>query len=146
MPGDTFSHTAAVNADIPDIWSALQTADTWAHIGPVTKVWDERHDDDGNLAGYRWSADAAGRQWEGTARTEELLVGERMSLTLKSPELRGTLTTDLETTEDGITQLTVTLEARAVGMLATLFWGVVKQAIGSGLPHQVDEFAARFSG
>ena len=142
MPGDTFSHTADARAPIGDVWMALQEAETWAHIGPVNEVWDAEYDSD-RLVAYRWSADAAGRRWEGTARVIEAIEGKSTSLALESPELKGTLTTSLLESGEG-TSITVTLEARAVGMLATLFWGVVKQALGSGLPHQVEQFAATF--
>ncbi len=38
----------------------------------------------------------------------------------------------------------VTLEVESVGMFASMFFPVIANAIGSGLPHTVDAFAAGF--
>jgi hypothetical protein len=143
MPSDTFRHTVAVPASPGDVWKALQQADTWSGIGPIDEVWDAEHDEDGGLLGYRWSAAAAGRIWKGTARLVDARRPERMTLTLRTDEMRGSITTDLSPGPVG-TDLAVTLHAEATGMLATLFWGVVVQAIGRGFPKQVDGFRERF--
>jgi carbon monoxide dehydrogenase subunit G len=144
MPADTYQHTTSVSAPPEAVWDALQHADAWAGIGPIDDVWDSEHDPDGTLAGYRWSANAAGRSWKGTARRTDASRPARMSLKLETDEMRGTITTDLVSGPAG-TELTVTLRAEATGMLATLFWGVISSAIGRGFSRQVEAFGGRFS-
>ena len=143
MPGATFTHAIVVPHPPADVWRALQVPATWEGIGPIDRVWDAEHRTDGTLDAYRWSAEAAGRRWEGTARTTEAIEGRRLSLRLKSSKIRGSIATDLASTDGGTTALSVTMKAEAVGMLATLFWGVIQKAIGGELPHQVEDFAAR---
>ncbi|HSG79232.1 MAG TPA: SRPBCC family protein [Acidimicrobiia bacterium] len=143
MPSGTFSHAVVVRARPADVWTRLQDAETWSGIGPIDDVWDATHGDDGVISGYRWSATAAGRSWKGTARTTEAVPEERLTLTLTSSEVRGTLTTKVSPTGEG-SHLTVTLKVETVGMLSTLFWGVVRTAMEHGLPKQVEDFGAKF--
>jgi len=145
MPTSRVRHTATAAAPPGRVWAALQEAGTWAGIGPIDEVWDATHDDGGMLAGFRWSADAAGRRWEGTATTAEARSGERITLALRSSEVRGTLTAALEGDGTGATRVDVSLDVEPAGLLAGMFWGVVSGAIRRGLPGHVEEFAARFS-
>ena len=119
-----------------------QDPETWKGVGPIDDVWDATHDDD-LLASFRWSARAAGRSWEGTAARVADTHAPSMSLVLDSPEVAGRITIDLAANGEG-TDLTVTLVARSKGLLAGMFWGVISDALGSGLPGQVDEFGSRF--
>jgi uncharacterized protein YndB with AHSA1/START domain len=143
MPSSRFEHTATAAAPPDRVWAALQEADTWAGIGPIERVWDAVHRD-GMLAGYRWSTNAAGRRWEGSARTIEAVPGESITLALHSPEVNGSLTAALAADGEDGTTVTVTLHAESVGLLSTMFWGAVAGAIGNGFPGHVEEFAARF--
>ena len=134
---DTFSHTVAIAAPPARVWAALQRAETWKNIGPIEEVWDATHDDEGSLTGYRWSAHAAGRMWNGHARTTESEREKRLRLTLDSPEIHGTI--DVEINGD---EITVSMDAAPKGLLATMFWGTVRAALERGLPAQVEAFAA----
>ena len=136
MP-DTFSHTVAIAASPSDVWTALQRAETWKNIGPIEEVWDAAHDDAGLLTGYRWSAHAAGRTWNGRARTTESEPEERFRLTLDSSEIHGAISVDIE-----VGEITVSMEAAPKGLLATMFWGTIRGALERGLPAQVEAFAA----
>jgi hypothetical protein len=133
---DTFTHTALVDAPKAAVWSALQRAETWKNIGPIEEVWDATHAEDGSLAGYRWSARAAGRTWKGVATTFESVREHRMRLALESPEIHGGITVDI-----GTGKITVSMDAAPKGALATMFWGTVRRALQSGLPAQVEAFA-----
>jgi carbon monoxide dehydrogenase subunit G len=144
MPSGTFSHHVVVAAAPDDVWSRLQEADTWSGIGPIDRVWEATHDGEGVISGYRWSATAAGREWKGTARTTSAVPGEHLTLGLKSSEMRGSLTTEIAPNGNG-SHLTVTMKVETVGMLSSLFWGVVRSAMEQGLPRQVEDFGARFS-
>jgi hypothetical protein len=130
-----------VDVDPGAIWEALQQAQTWAGIGPIEEVWDAEHAADGSLSFYRWSADAAGRRWEGTATTTEAARPEYMTMALETAEMRGTITVGVE--DEGPSAVTVTLEAATTGLMASLFWGVISGAIERGLPRQVESFATR---
>jgi carbon monoxide dehydrogenase subunit G len=143
MP-DRFTHTVAVAADPSAVWSALQDADTWRGIGPIDDVRDATHDPDGTLTGYRWAATAAGRRYEGTARRSAMVAGRSMRLDLASSEITGAIEVTIEPAEP--TGLTVTMEASPKGPLASMFWPLVREALRSGTPRQVEQFAARFSG
>ena len=92
---------------------------------------------------YRWRARAAGRTWEGTALRTAGEPDRSVTLDLDSSEIGGAITMEVEPTGTG-SELTVTLYARSKGLLAGVFWGVVSDAIGSGLPRQVEEFGERF--
>lgn len=142
MPSDTFSHTTTATASLDDIYAALQDPATWRGVGPIDDVWDATHDDD-SLASFRWSARAAGRSWEGTAERISDAHAPSMALLLDSPEIAGRITIDLAANGAG-TDLTVTLLTQSKGLLAGMFWGVIADALRSGLPRQVDEFGGRF--
>jgi hypothetical protein len=142
VPSDTFSHTTSVAADAATIYRALQEPETWKGIGPIDDVWDATHDDD-QLTAFRWSARAAGRSWEGTA---ERVTGDSppsMALGLDSPEVSGRITVVVTPNGDS-SEMTVTMVARSKGLLAGMFWGVIADALSSGLPTQVDAFRSRF--
>ena len=144
MPADTFRHTVTVPALSATVRTALQEAETWAGIGPIDEVWAADHDDGGNLTGFRWSARAAGRRWEGAARLVETNRPHSMTLGLRTDEMAGSITCRLTPDHEGTT-LSVVLRAEATGMTATLFWGVIATAIGRGFPVQVEAFGRRFS-
>lgn len=142
MPSDTFTHTTTVAAGPDAIDAALQDPATWEGLGPIDEVWDATHDGT-TLMSFRWRARAAGRTWDGTALRTAGEVARSVTLDLDSPEIGGAITIDIAPAGDG-SELTVTLYARSKGFLAGMFWGVVSDAIGTGLPRQVDEFGERF--
>ena len=142
MPSDTFSHTVTVSATPESIYSALQHPDTWRGIGPIDDVWDATHEGD-RLAGFKWSARAAGKSWEGTARRGTDRATGEMTLDLDSSEIAGTIAVTLEPEGDS-TALTIKLSARSKGLLAGMFWGVVADTLRKGLPTQVEAFSQQF--
>jgi len=125
-----------------DVWHSLQTAETWANIGPVEHITDPEVDSEGNLQGFRWSTTVASRRYPGTARVRVAEPATRMVLDLDAREVTGSLETQLEPNGDGTTIITVILEVVARGALSTVFFPVVSEAISRGLPTQVDRFAA----
>ena len=64
-----------------------------------------------------------------------------MTLHLATRELVGALTAEVRDHNPG-SYLDVTLAIESRGMLASLFFPAISQAVGSGLPRQVDEFTA----
>jgi hypothetical protein len=125
------------------VWQRLQEPDTWANIGPINEVWDAEHDDSGALVRYRWSTTVGLRGYRGTAATEVADSPRLMRLALDGGEIVGTLTARLSPNGAG-TGLEVTLEIVSRGALSTLFFPVVADVVGRGLPEQVERFAESF--
>jgi hypothetical protein len=143
MPSASVHHTTTIAAPAATVWAALQEAATWSGIGPIEDVWDPAHLPDDTLTGFSWSAHAAGRDWRGTAHAEVLEPGRTMAVHLESSEICGSLTTVIIPGNDGCT-FTAGLTIEPVGLLATMFWGVVRGAITDHFAEHVDDFAARF--
>lgn len=144
MPSSTFSHTARAAAPATTIWTSLQDAETWVGFGLMDAVTSPVVHE-GRLVSFDWIATAAGSRHRGTATVGESVPGTHMVLELDSSEIAATIAVTL-LSEAGSTAITVTLAARSRGLLAGMFWGVVSDALERGLPRQVDQFAARFSG
>ena len=140
MPSGRYVHSASAAAVVDRVWEQLQQAETWAGIGPIDSVWDAALDGEG-LASFRWAAIAAGRSWEGSARTVRAVPGELMELALSSPEIQGLITCALAAANATSCTVTITLEAEASGLLASLFWGTVDAAIRNSFAGHVQAFA-----
>ncbi len=141
MPRATFTHEVTVHRSMQHVWKRLQDADTYANIGPVEKVWDPVHDDDGVLQQYTWSTTVGRKPYEGSARTVEAHNPSYLKMDLDAGEVAGSLATALEAVTDEVTNLAVTLEIISKGTLSTLFFPVISDAVGRGLPEQVETFA-----
>ena len=142
MPRATFTHEVTVYRPMDHVWARLQDAQTYANIGPVEKVWDPSHDEDGILLGYTWSTTVGRKPYQGSAETVEAENPHYLKMDLDAGELAGSLTSALEAVTDDVTHLTVTLEIISKGTLSTLFFPVISDAVGRGLPEQVEAFAA----
>ncbi len=141
MPSASFSHTVDASGTPEIVWDRLQEVDSWANIGPIDEVWDPTHDGH-SLQSYRWSATVGPTKYKGSAKVIESSRPRRMRLALDAREMVGELTTDISANGDGATRITVTLAVESRGMLSTLFFPVVSEAVGNGLPRQVEAFAA----
>lgn len=144
MPSASFSHEAHIEASPATVWASLQTAETWADIGPINEVWDPHHDHDGSLAAYKWSADVGPTTYRGSSLVVVSETDQRMRLDLDSSEVTGALEALLIPNGTG-TNIRVTLDIESKGFLATMFFAAVAKAVGNGLPEQVDRFAANLS-
>jgi uncharacterized protein YndB with AHSA1/START domain len=143
MAGTAFTHTVTVDAPIEKVWDRLQAASTWENVGPVERVWDPVHGDDGRLLGYHWSTTVGGRPYEGTAKTVASHPHESMLLALDGGEVMALLTTALEAAGDGRTTIEVIMEIEPKGMMGTLFFPVITAAVRNGLRDHLEEFGAR---
>ncbi len=123
------------------LWERLQDANTYANIGPVEEVWDAEHDENGILQRYTWSTTVGRKPYEGSARTVEADNPHYLKMDLDAGEVAGSLATALEAVTDDVTNLAVTLEIVSKGTLSTLFFPVISDAVGRGLPEQVEAFA-----
>jgi len=143
MPSASFQHSLSVDATRDQVWKALMDPETWAHIGPVNKVWDPEFDGE-ILSGYQWSTEIGSRDFNGTANVIEHSAPDRYAIDLDAGEMAGTIDITLS---DGnpTTDLDVTLDFRTKGMLSAMFWPIIKDAIGKGLPGQMEDFATTLS-
>lgn len=140
MPRASFSHSVELTRAPAEVWKTLQDAATWSGIGPVDNVWEPVHRYDGTLESFQWSAHVGPTSYKGSAVVAEATAPTRMKLDLDSGELNGSLITDIEHSDT--TRLTVTLEVASKGTMGALFFPLISEAIGRGLPEQVEEFAA----
>lgn len=141
VPTASFTHQALLDAPVELVWERLQEAEAWAAIGPIERVWEAAHDQSGALQSFRWSTRAAGRSIDGVARVSAATVGRRMVVDLETSEIAGSLEVVI-----AAAAIDVTLSLRAVGLLATMFFGIVAEAVGGGLEQHVEDFAAQFGG
>lgn len=140
MPKATFTHRAETSRGPDVVWERLQQAETWANIGPVDKVWDPEHDAAGSLLRYKWSSRVGPTRYRGTAEVVASDDGRMMQLDLDGGEVAGVLTTSIESTADGAV-IAVTLDITSKGTLSSMFFPLVADAVGRGLPEQVVRFA-----
>lgn len=141
MPRATYTHEETTQRSIADVWLRLQEVDTWSNIGPVEHVWDPVHDEAGQLVSYRWSASVGPTTYRGHAKVVDATPEQLMVLDLDGGEIGGVLTTRLSQNGNG-SHIAVTLSIVSKGTLATLFFPIVSEAVGRGLPEQVRRFVA----
>ena len=141
MPSASFTHTVHVDATLADAWSALQSADTWAGIGPISSVSNDVVDTDGILRSFEWEANVGGKTYQGTSTTIEAVLPERFALKLDTSEIGGTVLAVLAESNGGC-NVTVTLGLTTKGMLSAMFFPAIKQALSTGFPQQVEDLAA----
>ena len=144
MPSATFTETVTIDAAPANVWDQLQEPDVWASLGPVQKVWDPIFDD-GVLTGFTWSTDIGGKVYEGTGKTIAHQRPDRYELLLDTSEMSGTITADLSAANPGGTEAVVAIELKSKGLLSSMFFPAIKNAIGSGFPQQVSEMGTRLS-
>jgi carbon monoxide dehydrogenase subunit G len=141
MPSATFSHTVTVEVDQITAWSALQQPDTWANIGPVTRVTNPAFASDGTLVSFDWIADLGGKTYPGTAETTSYERPHRFELTMDTSEIAGDVIATVASDDPG-SNVSVTITFRTKGILSAMFFPAIKQALASGFPQQVEDLAA----
>jgi len=144
MPSATFSESVAINVAPPEVWDQLQESDVWASLGPVQKVWDPIVED-GVLTGFTWSTDIGGKVYEGAGKVLDHHRPDRYQLLLDTSEMAGTINVELSPGNPGGTDAVVEIEIRSKGLLSSMFFPAIKNAIGSGFPQQVSDMGVRLS-
>jgi carbon monoxide dehydrogenase subunit G len=145
MPSATFQHTTSIDAAPETVWDGLQNPTVWESIGPVQKVWDPVIAD-GILTGFQWSTDIGGVVYKGTGTATVQDRPDQYELVLDTSEMAGTITVDLAPGNPGGTVVEVTLELASKGLLSSMFFPMLKRAIGDGFPDQVEEMASQLRG
>lgn len=143
---DTFSHSTALSVAPEVAWQALQDPQTWAAIAGVDEVSDTRYADDGTLAGYNFTVNAGIHTVRGAATTVEADRPVLMRLDIHSTEMAGWVRAIVRGGDVALPELTVTLEMRPKGLLATMFYPLIAQAVGREFPGHVQGFADRLNG
>lgn len=144
MPSATFSETVVIDADPAAVWDRLQEPDIWASLGPVERVWDPIIED-GVLTGFAWSTDIGGREYEGTGKALDHARPDCYRLVLDTSEMAGTITARLSPDGHDGTEAVVEIHIRSKGLLSSLFFPAVRNAIGSGFPNHVSDLGARIA-
>ncbi|MEX2422542.1 MAG: SRPBCC family protein [Acidimicrobiia bacterium] len=142
MPSETFQATATTSADPAKVWEGMQRPEVWEGIAGVERVSDPEFHPDGSLARFRFAATAAGRSYPGMAEVTESTPGQSMSLQLNTSELAATIALALQGEASG-TRLTIDVEIRSLTFMASLFFAVVADVLGRGLPAAAEDFAQR---
>jgi hypothetical protein len=145
VPSATFTETIDVHAVPEDVWDRLQVPGIWASVGPVQKVWDPTIDD-GVLRNFKWSTNIGGKVYEGVGTALEHDRPHRYVRDLDAGEMAGKISTDLTAGNPGGTTAEVSIELRSKGMLSSLFFPAIKNAVGSGFPEQVADMGAQLGG
>jgi len=144
VPSAEFEHTVIAPTTCEVAWQQLQNSETWQGLAGVDEVFDTHHAPDGLLTAYRFRATAASQVYEGTATTVEAANPSKMVIDISTSEVTARITTNLAEVEEGVA-VSVKVLVRSKGFLSTLFFPVISQSLGSGLPKQVDAFAARLA-
>lgn len=145
VPEQTFLHVSDLVVPVDHAWSALQDPSTWAEIGGVDDIDGATFDDSGNLAGFRFAATVAGRQYPGHARVVSSRRPESMVVDIETRELSGSISVDLAPI-DLPDQLSVQLSVSPRSFFAGMMFSVIAGAIGNGFPERVEHFAAGLTG
>ncbi len=143
VPSQTFAHSAVASASIDDVWQSLDDPVTWESIGGVDRVYDPVIDAAGQLRGFSFDSVVAGKKYVGRASPYQRQDLRLMSWHVENSEIRGVTTVELANAQPGTT-VTVTLQVESAGFMSGMFFPIIANAIGNGLPAAVDSFAAGF--
>lgn len=141
MPGQTFTAYALTAVPIADVWERLQVPATWEGISGVDSVFEPRHDQSGQLAGFKFHSTAAGRQYVGVARPGRRVHESSLTWEIATSEIKGWVRVDLQPLETG-TRVKVTMHVESVSMMASFGFPFIASAIDNGFQQAVDSFAA----
>ncbi len=142
MPSATFTETIAIDAAPEDVWDRLQAPDIWAAVGPVQEVWDPEITD-GVLERFQWSTDIGGKVYKGVGTATAHDRPDHYRLLLDTSEMSGEINVELSGGNPGGTHAVVAIELRSKGLLSSMFFPAIKNAIGSGFPDQVADMGTK---
>lgn len=140
MPGETFTASASTSASVDDVWDQLQVPATWEGISGVDSVFEPRHDESGQLVGFKFMSTAAGRQFIGTATPGLRERGSSLTWDIATSEIVGWVRVGLQPLGDG-TAIEVTMHVEAVSMMASFGFRFIAAAIKNGFQETADRFA-----
>lgn len=140
MPGQTFTASASTNAFAGEVWNWLQVPATWEAISGVDSVYEPRHDESGQLVGFKFDSTAAGRQYVGTATPGPREHESSLTWDIATSEIKGWVRVDLQPLDTG-TRIEVTMHVEAVSIMASFGFRFIASAIANGFQETADQFA-----
>jgi hypothetical protein len=143
MPSTSVSAAAVTTASLDHVWEKFNDVVTWAGLGLAEDVFDPSYTE-GRLAGFSWTTQAAGITYRGTAEFTTWENPSRLAFDLVNSEISGTISIETSHHPNG-TELGVAVDARSIGLLASMFFPVIAQALQKGLAAQVEGFADRLA-
>jgi carbon monoxide dehydrogenase subunit G len=136
MPSATFTENVTIDAAPENVWDRLQAPEIWEAVGPVEKVWNPRIED-GVLLGFKWSTNIGGKIYEGDGSAVTHDRPGHYRVLLDTSEMSGEVDVALSPGNPGGTVAVVSIELRSKGILSSMFFPAIKNAVGSGFPDQV---------
>lgn len=140
MPGQIFTARASTTASIGEVWNRLQVPATWEGVSGVDSVFEPRHDEAGQLVGFKFHSTAAGRQYEGTATPGPREHESYLTWDIATSEIKGWVRVDLKPLDNG-TRIEVKMHVEAVSMMASVGFVFIASAIANGFRETADHFA-----
>ena len=144
MPGKTFQQSAIAQARIASVWGALNDPKSWESIPGVDRIVDPVIDPEGQLQGFSFESEAAGRRYLGSATPAGREPEKMMAWDIETSEVRGQIVVILGAADPG-TRVEVNLRMDSVSALSTIFFPVIAAAVGDGFPKAVVDFARGLS-
>jgi carbon monoxide dehydrogenase subunit G len=141
VPAKTFTASASTTASVGAVWDRLQVPETWEGISGVDSVFEPRHDEDGQLVGFKFHSTAVGRQYEGTATPGAREHQSSLTWDIATSEIKGRLRAELHPLDTG-TRIDVTMHVESVSMMASFGFRFVTAAISRGFSETVAAFAS----
>lgn len=139
MPEAAFSHQATASAPPDTVWTRLQDPAVWAVVAGVDSTSDHVHQGKA-LTGFRFTTSIGGVGYQGEARVTTTHAGEAMTISIRSNEVTGEITVDLEAS-GAATKLAVEMRLRPAGLLGSVVFPIVTGAIRSGFEESVERLA-----
>ncbi len=139
MRGKTFTASAPTTASVGEVWDRLQIPETWEGISGVDSVFEPRHDESGQLIGFKFHSTAVGRQYEGTASPGPREHESSLTWDIATSEIKGWVRVDLR--PDNGTRIEVTMHVESVSMMASFGFRFIAAAIANGFQETADHFA-----
>lgn len=140
MPGKTFTASASTTASVGAVWDRLQVPETWEAISGVDSVFEPRHDESGQLVGFKFNSTAVGRQYEGTATPGAREHQSYLTWDIATSEIKGWVRVELQPLDHG-TRLDVSMHVESVSMMASFGFRFIASAIANGFQETADHFA-----
>jgi carbon monoxide dehydrogenase subunit G len=140
VPGQTFTASASTTATVDEVWNRLQAPETWESISGVDSVFEPRHNESGQLVGFKFTSTAAGRRYEGTATPGPREHEASLTWDIATSEIKGWVRVDLHP-DDTVTRIKVTMHVEAVSMMASFGFPFIAAAIANGFQETADHFA-----
>ena len=139
MAHEQFFHRARAFESVEGVWKQLQLPSTWAEIGGVERLSEERFDQNGELLGYRFVIVVGGSEYLGTATRRTAIKEKRMVMQIDSTQVRGEISVDLEPDGDA-TWVALSLAIASKGFFSSVLFPLIVKGVAGGF----DDAAARF--